>query len=323
MIWRELVYRPVGILPSLLNFESSSFNWQGGSIHYPGEKHRWSHYAYQWDEGRETLFSNCISPSSKCKGDVGIHWISKSTTEQKQSIAYGARELPATIDKETGIVTEHLIYQRQNAPTKFLHRKHLVITGIRGISVMRTCKTFNQEVAEVLYGENLIIFDTRAFAESSWSASDEAIKQFELTRHRIPGIPDHCGRVPSNRQNVRAIQRMFDRKDSFPESLRGNLFTYFLQKIGPLNASLLTKFKFEGHFRTPLPNYKDDRPTEFAQLLPVYLVILQNVCGNLREVTLHVGRSTYDSWLNSTFDIKGPSNKTNEEKVDDAISRSR
>jgi hypothetical protein len=199
MIWRELVYRPVGIVPSVLNCQRSSLYWQRGDIHSPGvwRFYNWKYYAYQWDEDRKSLFENCNPPASMWEQDVELHWTSKPTAEQKQLIAYGATELPVTINKETGTVTEHLIYQRQNAPTEILNPKHFVITGIRGISTMRTCKKFSNEVAEVIYSENRYIFDTRLSAAMPSSLEERDLKKFESIRHQLPGLRDKHGRPRS------------------------------------------------------------------------------------------------------------------------------
>jgi hypothetical protein len=97
-----------------------------------------------------------------------------------------------------------------------------------------------------------------------------------------------------------------------------------LRKIGPYNASLLTKIKFESHFKVGYQSSENDpQPLGFAQLFPIYLAILRNLCGNLQELTLHTGidkSGGYSKEINyDTPDIKGPSNKTNEEIVDDAV----
>jgi hypothetical protein len=38
-------------------------------------------------------------------------------------------ELPATTDEETGVVTEHFVYQSPNTPTEILNYKKVSLTG--------------------------------------------------------------------------------------------------------------------------------------------------------------------------------------------------
>jgi len=322
MIWRRLVYRLTGIAPRLIEFAYRHQDIIGQSIHGPRVwRYRcWKTYRYQWDEHRRDCYDNDSpdSPPWGAEQSIDIHWTSRPTVTQQKMIDDRMTELPATTDDDTGALIQHFIYRSPNSPTEILNFKQLSLLGFQGIALMRTCKRIIQEVAEILYGENYLIFDTRR----PLSYLDEpGLKTFQSTSHRIPGFPFQDGTIPEKRHIVRAIHRMFDKHDWVPQWLKENPFTGFLRRIGPFNASLLTRIKFEGHFRG-LSNNDDFRPLEFAQLLPIYQAILGNLCGNLQEVILHNGPRPEDHlYIDTTSTIKGPSGKTNEKKIDDAVER--
>jgi hypothetical protein len=283
----------------------------------------WKKYRYQWDDGeyRPDLYRNDLEgydldgiPPGSLVQSESCRWTSTPTAEQQQMIDAGAVELPNTTDKETGAITEHYIFRHQHLPVQIHNSTQVSISGFQCFSLMTTCKRINQEVAELLYGKNLFVFDTRNILPS---LNDASLKRFESTRHYIPGLQHRDGTSTSNWENAQAIHKMFDKDEALPTWLKNNPFTYFLRKIGPLNASLITKIKFEGHFRgIDVDNNNDHGPYSFTRLLPIYQVILQNVCGNLQEITLHNQKPCI---YNSSSTIHGPSHMTDEEKVDDAV----
>jgi hypothetical protein len=254
----------------------------------------WNKYRYQWDshEYRPDLYRNDLDGNDwdgippgglvqleKCR------WTSTPTAEQQQMIDDGAVELPDTIDKETEAVTEHFIFRHQDLPVQILNSTQVSIAGFQCFSLMTTCKRINLEVAELLYGKNLFVFDTRNIIPT---LNAIGLKRFEYNRHCIPGLQHRDGTSPQNSENVQAITKLLDKDEALPTWLKNNPFTYFLRKIGPLNASFVTRIKLEGHFREIHDdNNNDHGPYGFTRLLPIYQALLQNVCGNIQEITLH------------------------------------
>jgi hypothetical protein len=311
MIWRGLVYRPPGIVPSIVKFVS-------------GYKYREA-YKYRWDEARSTSLQYGQRPANGIYMFVDVHWTSIPTAEQMQLLGHQVKGLPTTVDEKTRTVTEHFICQGGNGSTKVLNRRCLKVEGLWGSSLMRTCKKINTEVAEMLYGMNQYIFDTRYSTPMASPLHEDDIRGFDLSRVHIPGLPDQYGRIRGREQLLESLQRMFDMDAFQPSLMWENPFTNFLRRIGPYNASLLTRIKFEGHFKVGRTGTfeTDPRPLGFAQLLPVYQTILYNICGNLQELTLHTGGDKnrhYFRQINSDNpDIKGPPNTTNEQKVYNAV----
>jgi hypothetical protein len=175
------------------------------------------------------------------------------------------------------------------------------ISGFTNIPLLRTCKQTGVEGSKVLYGENNFVFDIEGY--HTWKA-------FENEPERIPGIPDQDGNLPTEEQISLAINQIFDRSLRHPRFIWYDPLIHFLTKIGRDNAALLKRIKVKGIFRTTEAN-----ELGFCEIFPIYTLVLNQACTNLRKITLHLGSEKQFLWQN----LQGETGKTDEELIDDTM----
>jgi hypothetical protein len=210
------------------------------------------------------------------------------------------------------------------------------VVGFAGIAVARTCKQIKEEASEVLYGSNYFVFDTRGRAMHLWEMGERGIKEFNGLRWKIPGLPNKHGILPSQRQTSKAISHLFNKKSYQPTFSFEDPFLRFCRQVGRQNISRMKRVKIEGHLKIGgFRSIEGESPIGLARLLPIYVVVLRDVCKDLRSLTLHMGHGEnslymgngrYSSyWQSGTGlqveedDVQGEEGKSDEEKIDNAV----
>jgi hypothetical protein len=135
---------------------------------------------------------------------------------------------------------------------------------------MRTCSTFHDEVADMLYGKNLFVFDARGNATWQNHRAEGNAQQFESLRFRIPGLEDQHGRTPNPRQIKRAIDRIFDKKSYLPIYAWEGPLLRFCYEVGKKNVQRLTKIKIEGHLQVCDRGGDNRQPAGLGRLMQIY-----------------------------------------------------
>jgi hypothetical protein len=262
-------------------------------------------------------------------------WTTLPTREEKELINQGETTLPSSIDKETGETINNDIFKQDNDFIEVIHQKSVTVSGFDSIRVMRTCSTFHDEIADMLYGRNLFVFDARgnAIMQNHWAEGNA--QQFESLRFRIPGLEDQHGHTPTPRQVKRAIDRIFDKKSYLPTYAWEDPLLRFCYVIGRKNVQRLTKVKIEGHLQV-CDRYGDNRqPAGLGRLMQIYTPVLKEVARNLRSLTLHLGFDQEYVNMSRVFsrgemlsfnlveddNACGDEGKSDEEKLDSIVGR--
>ena len=295
-IWRLLVLRPTGIVPGYIHFR------RGGTT-----KKR---YGYQWDDERERgrlyrepryhdqgeyqiPFGQNMDAwdGYDLEGSIKLASTSKPTARQLEVIESGG-EILDTIDKETGYIVEHAVLKREGTPTVILNTQYQVVEKFQSLDIMRVCKAISLEVREVFYGENTFAFDTRARASiTGYRHKDLKPSALSWQRSCVPAVPNDNGRPRTDQRLSTTMRNMFDKKRYQPTYTFEDSLMHFFNIIGPINASMVTKVKIEGHYKVTEAAW-DGLPTGLSRILPVYSIILKRVCSNLRSLTIHMGTDT-------------------------------
>ncbi|KAE9365591.1 hypothetical protein N431DRAFT_447233 [Stipitochalara longipes BDJ] len=235
----------------------------------------------------------------------------------------GKDELPSTFDGETGAEIKHSILKHSDDFFEIVHQKAIAIRAFNSIAAMRTNKQMHEEIADMLYGGNTFIFDTRdnAAEPSPWTEKER--REFEGLRHRIPGLEDQEGRLPPKQQIARSLERIFEPKSYMPQYAWKILFCDSVTRL----------IKIEGHLHTCLRYPTDRRLGGLGRVRQVYTPVLREICKNLRSLTLHLGYD--DECINMTKtvtylgsiplaeddDVRGDEGKSDEEKIDGIVGR--
>ncbi|CZR55415.1 uncharacterized protein PAC_05302 [Phialocephala subalpina] len=155
------------------------------------------------------------------------------------------------------------------------------ISGFFSVKILRTYKKLREEGTEVLYGCNSFDFNT------VWPQYAQL-----LDNDRIPSVPDEGSANPSPKQISAAVDNIFDKRCHQPPFHDQDPFIKFLTKIGRHNAGLIKSIKLNGAFKTlTMEDGSHDGPS-LAQTLPIYTLIPNNACQNLRKVTLQASMGT-------------------------------
>lgn len=288
--------RPTGIVPGHIHFR------RGGTT-----KKR---YGYQWDDERErgriyreTYYYNQGGyeipfgqnmdawDGYDFKGSIKLASTSKPTARQLEVIESGG-EILDTINKETGYIVEHTILKREGMPTVILNTQYQVVEKFQSLDIMRACKAASMEVREVFYSENIFVFDTRARASiTGYRHKDLKPSALSWQRSCVPGLPNDNEKPMTEHRLSTTMRGMFDKKRYQPTYMFEDALMHFFNIVGPINASMVTKVKIEGHYKVTEGAW-DGLPTGLPRLLPMYTIILKRVCTNLRSLALHMGTDT-------------------------------
>jgi hypothetical protein len=299
-IWQEMFCRPTGIVPGPVQLQAR----RGGTVW------RRAIYKYEWDDKEHTRPNEHVAannlnaelPSYKSgTTDLDVTWTSKPTEEQAKLIANGATGLPDTVDAETGLRIRHWIHRQRDGPPEVLHRRAAVVSCFGNVALLRTCRQIHREAAQVLYGENTFVFDTRGMPNPCP----------DFIRFGTPDYPFHrrCA-IYAWRDNLRsqkpvstAIDQLLRTDIYQPGDIRFDPLRLFFGQIGRRHASFITKIKIDGHFQTSTGWGKGLQVIDLAIVLPFYTEILRDMCKNLRTITLHMGYKCTVRRNNSVADI--------------------
>ncbi|KAG4433847.1 hypothetical protein IFR05_010665 [Cadophora sp. M221] len=255
----------------------------------------------------------------------------------RQDLIRARKDIPDTV--QNGTTTIHTLFKKKEMPVMILNESDGRANsftqfgyGVRDLMV--TCKQVGLEVAEVLYGENVFLFDTRREGKAFPRPAGHDLTDFKASD--IPGLTREAGMDQTEHQISLAIQYIFDKSRLQPKYVQEYPFMLFFNKISPTNAAHLNKIIIKGYFKVPeLANIKE--PIGLARILPIYATILSRVCPNLRALTLHMGTDTrprsmcgeryrYEHQLDGELDelerfdrIDNSITQTDDEMIDDAV----
>ena len=259
--------------------------------------------------------------------NIQIYWTSKPTEEQRTMIQDQNREVSGYhvehklrdfYNEELDTEVQPYMFKRGDFPTQIINRAIVETTGIYGINALQTCKQIHSEAREILYSENTFVFNTRGTAPFTHHRGVHEHDTLSSSHNLIPGLANADGTPASGGQIRWAIDRMFQ-QGAHPKFIFRDPLTKFFSEIGRTNASLISKAKIEGYFKTAEDHwrFRNERPVGLARILSIHTTVLSQVCHDLRELTIHVG-SNNELWDD---DLQKQSCKTDEERIDNAIEK--
>ncbi|KAN0093777.1 hypothetical protein V8E51_016961 [Hyaloscypha variabilis] len=274
-----------------------------------GERHKkYSLFQYNWEGCGDfipgTGSVDLPTKDGKLEG-VQFSWRTTPTLEQEMLIATETHpKLPKTRSRlERSSNIEHFVaYSEQDTETPYIdNNQYHYIAGFINISLLRSCKKIRDEGAEILYGDNNFVFNVENRHEHETLKEEPA---------RIPGIAQLGGNLQTSEQVEEAIEQIFDRKLRHPPFIWFDPLIHFLTMIGKRNAGLLKSIKLKGVFRPFFRDYLG-----FRELFPIYSLVLNQACANLRKIALELGSERSFAWSK----IDHESGQTNEEFKNDAM----
>ncbi|CAG8959509.1 hypothetical protein HYFRA_00001408 [Hymenoscyphus fraxineus] len=335
-ILRLLLYRPTGIVPFTANHRVRSGpvpryiykNKHYTGINYPRKSGWKGSRGYYYDDKctgnplGHSLHLYSKYPRWDC-GPLKVIWTTPASGEQLRLIRQARRStgdrfpdvaLPDSMDPESGTSMTNLLHYRRDGSIEVIHSREAEVTPIAGVQILRTCQKLYAEGSEILYGENLFVFNSiREPYEGGFKyfRVDDDLTRFE---YHLPGISRDPSLVSKNQVSA-ALQELFDPSMPYPKVMSEadtypftefippqafrppftgysiifwDSFLAFFRQIGILNASLLTKIKLEGIFygHWPLPG-ETTAPLDFSDMLRCYVTVMSRICVNLKSLTLH------------------------------------
>jgi len=251
---------------------------------------KYSAYQYQWDSypafAKAAGAYDLPSRNGSMQG-LRIYWSSIPTATQQEIIDLNDGRMNALSKtksylKQTSDI-EHMV-GTLNGILRISNSQRHYVSGLFGIKLMRTCTQIREETAEFVYGRNKFSFDTVD------RHSDDV---FDNEPENIPGFPHPGGDPQTVEQLSRCLEQLFDRQVHHNRFIWYDHFLHFLTRIGPFNASKLKNVKFRGVFKTLNEDgYPRGSSVCFLNLLPIYTVVLDKVCTDLRKVTLELGEES-------------------------------
>lgn len=339
-IYRHLFHRPVGLVPGEIRYD------HGGTFI--------KLYSYEWDIDDRHVDDDYCSPgrsylpsyNETTRRWVDKTWKTKSTKEEQALLESGALNrkyedffpdtftLPTTNpyaamnEDSGGVVSATRMYTRDiskrgDFEPQVVNNIDVRITGLCGISLLRTNKQIMEEATCVLYGENEFVFDTRGKKRyhllRDGDGGIHAYDAFSKDRHLIPELPLPDGRPPSPEQVDTAIDEMFSRDATQPIFNAKDPMTKFFNEIGPDNTSKIRSVQIKGFFKTADEDeeFKYNRPIGMAQTLPIYTTILNHVCKGLQRFSIFYDKcgALWDDDVEEELDL------ADEERLDEIVGK--
>ncbi|KAF7898843.1 uncharacterized protein EAF01_008056 [Botrytis porri] len=258
-------------------------------------------YRYQWSEARQEEYELHRLPQNIEDKPIQIFWAATPTKQEAKLIEAGYNQL-TTITK-TGRKIQGFLHDRKGYGVQVIHRSKKALTAISGVAILRSCKRLNKLGVAVLYGENSFLFDTRGSPSSTGPQSVVTMDQLSYDFDEIPGHRRKDGTMPTAEQISRSIATIFQQdQDKLKFAYKGlekneqkskfiyqDPFTRFLMEIGRKYASKLTKIIIQGKFNWIIGKwqYTKSIPVGLHDLLPIYTIILKEVCENIHTIILH------------------------------------
>ncbi|KAF7898840.1 uncharacterized protein EAF01_008053 [Botrytis porri] len=280
-IWRLIFVRPVAIVPRIRKRE---YLFATGS-EAEGHKHcRYQRkYSYSWVQAQapapETYFGgNTISRE--------IAWTTNPTREQLKLIQSGGEEFTINDSPESGQQIKCAVHHRDGYGPQVINKAGFELHPFgRCVSIMRVCKQIEQECTVILYRENKYEFDI---------ADCHRMHQLK-TPWNVPGFP-LFEESPSKATISLAVEKLFDLECYQPAFIAKDPFVRFMAYIGRKNASILRDIRFDGVFTLTLGTRGErNSALGFGAILPMYTLIIAEVCPKIRKLTLHQCPFFFDS----------------------------
>ncbi|TGO52945.1 hypothetical protein BCON_0132g00120 [Botryotinia convoluta] len=278
-IWRLVFLRPVAIVPKVRKREYlfATGNQAEGHKHCRFQRK----YSYSWAQAPvpETYFGdNTISRE--------IAWTTNPTREQLKLIQGGVKDFTIDNFPEPGQQIKCAVHHRDGFGPQIINKTEFQIHPFgRSVSIMQVCKQMEQECTAILYGENKYEFDV------SYCHKMHQLK----TPWDIPGFP-LFEESPSKATISIAVEKLFDLECYQPAFIAKDPFVRFMAYIGRKNSSLLRDIKFDGGFMLTLKTRRERNPElGFGAILPMYTLIIAEVCPRIRKLTLHQRSLAFDS----------------------------
>ncbi|KAF7880316.1 uncharacterized protein EAF02_007162 [Botrytis sinoallii] len=260
-IWRLILLRPVAIVPRVRKRE---YLFATGS-QAEGHKHcRFQRkYSYGW--------AQAPIPETYVDGNTIIQeiaWTTNPTLEELKLIQSGAKKFTIDDFSEPGRQIKCAVHHRDGFGPQIIKKTEFQIHPFgRSVSIMRVCKQMEQECID-------------APAEDPWD---------------VPGFP-LFEELPSKATISIAIEKLFDLECYQPAFIAKDPFVRFMAYIGRNNSSLLRDIKFDGGFTLTLKTRGERNPAlGFGAILPMYTLIIAEVCPKLRKLTLHQRSLAFDT----------------------------
>ncbi|KAF5875824.1 uncharacterized protein Bfra_002220 [Botrytis fragariae] len=277
-IWRLIFVKPVAIV---LRVRKREYLFATG-CEAEGHKHcrLQRKYSYSWAQAPvpETYFGgNTISRE--------ITWTTNPTREQLELIQSGVKEFTIDDSPEPGQQIKCAVHNRDGFGPQIINKTEFQIHPFgRSVSIIRVCKQMEQECTAILYGENKYEFDL------SYCHKKHLLK----TPWDIPGFP-LFEELPSKATINIAVERLFDLECYHPAFIAKDPFVRFIAYIERKNVSLLRDIKFDGEF-TPTLRTRREKNTALGlgAILPMYTLIIAEVCPRIRKLTLHQRPLAFD-----------------------------
>ncbi|ESZ90411.1 hypothetical protein SBOR_9199 [Sclerotinia borealis F-4128] len=308
-IWRHILLRPVTILPEIRTTET---RWSTGKENAKHKHCRYDRkYTYIWahNSGEE---DNNSEPQPLLQK---VSWITYLTREQLKLIDNGVVNFEIGDYPEPGRQVQCAVHHRNGFGPQIINRTEVELYPFgRSVDIMRVCKKFEEECGSVLYGDNAYQFNTQL----SHKRSD--LKEMPW---RIPGFQKEKGKAIGLLKLDKAVDKLFDLHCRHPAFIYKDPFIRFIAYIGRKNASHLRDIKFEGMFKSILlPNADKDSHIGFGTILPIYAVIIGEICPRLRKLTLHqwYPNRTWERFGWSD-DLKKSKKMSDEDMVDSIVAK--
>ncbi|KAG4431758.1 hypothetical protein IFR05_012757 [Cadophora sp. M221] len=225
----------------------------------PQDWEKYSVYKCQWNGRRQFI------PIAKDKYD-------------KKTPVDGAVE---DIQRAEGIYTkiQHHANKRHGSVIEIKNTQKQTISGLIGIGLLGTNQQVYNEASKLLY-RNTFVINT---------AVSHCRNNLNINLHLYPGFPNKNGTRTTGRDNTRRIHKFLS-KEKQPSFSKYDPLLMFLRTIGPHCASLIRSITSNGEFKTVTddgeihPRYRDKLP--FADILNIYTYILNELCPDLKTLTL-------------------------------------
>ncbi|TGO25458.1 hypothetical protein BPAE_0079g00040 [Botrytis paeoniae] len=189
------------------------------------------------------------------------------TREQLKLIQSEVQEFTIDDFPEHGQQIKCAVHYRDGFGPQIINKADFQIHPFGGsVSIMRVCKKMEQECTVILYGENKYEFDV-----------SDCHKMHQLkTPWDVPGFP-LFEELPSKATISVAIEKLFDLECYQPAFIAKDLF-------------------FDGGFTLTLKTRGERNPAlGFGAILPMYTLIIAEVCPKIRKLTLHQSSLAFDS----------------------------
>ncbi|TGO46693.1 hypothetical protein BOTNAR_0571g00040 [Botryotinia narcissicola] len=279
IIWRLILLRPVAIMPRVRKRE---YLFATGS-QAEGHKHSRFHrkFSYDWAQAPalETYFGgNTISRE--------IAWTTNPTREELKLIQSGVKKFTIDNFPKPDQQTKCAVHHRDGFGPQIIKKTEFQLHPFgRSVSIVRVCKQMEQECTEILYGENKYEFDV---------SDCHRIHQLKTPRD-VPGFP-LFEELPSKATISIAVEKLFDLECYQPAFIAKDPLIRFMAYIGRKNSSLLRDIKFDGGFTLTLKPPGERNPSlGFGAILPMYTLIIAEVCPKIRKLTLHQRSLGFDT----------------------------